>query len=224
MTMHVHGYCGQTSVERSSADLDLAMNTFSYFLLKASNTAIQLAFGILTTFVFLRVLSIHIFASYILISAIGTYTALADLGCSSLIYVNLRKTYLSGRDVKTPLEEALAALLTYAAVVLLVLLVVSALVVSDVVENHGTPLNLILYLLFWLLLLPWNIVRTSASAVDLYVPSEAVELMRRLLVTGFLIALLAGLGIRPYLIAINIVWAGCFLIAAFFGRRLFEKY
>ena len=200
------------------------MNIYSYFLLKASNTVVQLAFGILTTFVFLRILSIHVFASYILISAIGAYTALADLGCSNLIYVNIRKTYLNGRNVATALEEAMAALLIYAAVILLVLFVVGALVVSDVIENHGTPLNLILYLLFWLLLLPWNIVRTSANAVDLYVPSEAIELMRRLLVTGFLIALLAGLGMQSYLIAINIVWGGCFLIAAFFGRRVFEKY
>jgi hypothetical protein len=71
-------------------------------------------------------------------------------------------------------------------------------------------LNLILYLLFWLLLLPWNMVRTTANAVDLYVPFEIMELIRRLLVTGFLIALLAGLEVRQYLIAINVVWGPAF--------------
>jgi hypothetical protein len=165
------------------------MNVYSYLTLKVSNTAVQLVFGILTTYVFLRILSPDVFAAYILISAIGGYSSLADLGCSSLIYVNIRKAYLDGNHLETALEEALAALLTYGAVVLLVLFVVGALIVTDVIHSHGAPLNLILYLLYWLLLLPWNMVRTTANAVDLYVPFEIIELMRRLLVTGFLIAL-----------------------------------
>jgi hypothetical protein len=200
------------------------MNIYTYLTLKASNTAFQLAFGILTTYVFLRILSPDVFAAYILISAIGGYSSLADLGCSNLIYVNLRKSYLGGHHLGTALEEALAALLTYGAVVLLVLFLVSELVLANVIENHGVSLNLILYLLFWLLLLPWNIVRTTANAVDLYVRFEIVELMRRLLVTGFIILLLAGLELRHYLIAINIVWAACFLVAAFHGRRLFDEF
>lgn len=200
------------------------MNVYRYLTLKVSNTAFQLVFGILTTYVFLRILSLDVFAAYILISAIGGYSSLADLGCSSLIYVNMRKAYLDGHHLETALEEALAALLTYGAVVLLVLFVVGALIVTDVIQNHGAPLNLILYLLFWLLLLPWNMVRTTANAVDLYVPFEIIELMRRLLVTGFLIALLAGLEVRQYLIAINVVWGACFLVAAFYGRRLFDEF
>jgi hypothetical protein len=106
-----------------------------------------------------------------------------------------------------------------------VLLVVGALIVADVIGNHGAPLNLILYSIgSWLLLLPWNIVRTTANAVDLYVPFEIIDLMRRLLVTGFLITLLAGLEVRQYLIAINVGWAACFLVAAFCGRRLFDEF
>jgi hypothetical protein len=200
------------------------MSAYSYLTLKVSNTAFQLVFGILTTYVFLRILSPDVFATYILISAIGGYSSLADLGCSSLIYVNMRKAYLDGHHLETALEEALAALLTYGAVVLLVLFVVGALIVTDVIQNHGAPLNLILYLLFWLLLLPWNMVRTTANAVDLYVPFEIIELMRRLLVTAFLIALLAGLEVRQYLIAINVVWGACFLVAAFYGRRSFGEF
>ncbi|MBI5260647.1 MAG: hypothetical protein HY852_02370 [Bradyrhizobium sp.] len=200
------------------------MNLHSYLALKASNTAFQLVFGILTTYVFLRILSPDVFAAYILISAIGGYSSLADLGCSNLIYVNMRQAYLGGHHLGAAFEEALAALLTYCAVVLLVLFVVSALIVADVIENHGAPLNLILYLLFWLLLLPWNIVRTAANAVDLYVPFEIIELIRRSLVTGFLVSLLTGLEVRQYLIAINVVWGGCFLVAAFYGRRLFRKF
>lgn len=206
------------------------MNICTYLSLKASNTAFQLAFGILTTYVFLRILSPDVFAAYILISAIGGYSSLADLGCSNLIYVNMRKAYLDGNhpgaalDLGTALEEALAALLTYCVVILLVFFVVGTLTVANVIENHGTPLNLILYLLFWLLLLPWNIVRTTANAVDLYVLFEVIELTRRLLVTAFLIALLEGLEVQQYLIAINIVWGACFLVVAFYGRRLFNEF
>jgi len=202
------------------------MNVCTYLTLKVLNTAFQLVFGILTTYVFLRVLSPDVFAAYILISAIGGYAGLADLGCSNLIYVSMRKGYLDGHHpgIGPALEEALGALLTYAAIVLIVLSVISALIVANVIENHGAPLDLILYLLFWLLLLPWNIVRTTANAVDLYVPFEIIELIRRLLVTGFLIAVLAGLPVREYLIAINVAWGGCFLLAAFYGRRLFDEF
>src|SRR5207237_1123831 len=95
--------------------------------------------------------------------------------------------------------------------------------IADMIQNHGAPLNLILYLLFWLLLLPWNIVRTTANAVDLYIPFEIIELIRRLLATALLTTILAGLEIRQYLIAINVLWAACFLIAAFYGHRLFHE-
>lgn len=200
------------------------MNVYTYLTLKMSNTAFQLAFGILNTYVFLRVVSPDVFAAYILISAIGAYASLADLGCSNLIYVNMRKAFLDGHHLGSALEEALGALLTYAAIVLIVFSVISALIVANVIANHGAPLNLILYLLFWLFLLPWNIVRTTANAVDLYVPFEIIELMRRLLVTSFLIAAFAGLQLREYLIAINVTWAGCFLLAAFSGRRLFAEF
>jgi O-antigen/teichoic acid export membrane protein len=203
---------------------NVKMNIYTYLTLKASNTVFQLAFGILTTYVFLRTLSPDVFAAYILISAIGAYSSLADLGCSNLIYVSMRKAYLNGEHLGTALEEALAALFTFGAVVLLVLFVVGALILANVIDNHGRPLNLILYLLFWLLLLPWNIVRTTANAVDLYVPFEVLELTRHLLVTAFLIALLARLEVREYLIAVNVVWGACFIIAAFYGRRLLDEF
>jgi O-antigen/teichoic acid export membrane protein len=199
------------------------MNVYTYLTLKMLNTAFQLAFGILTTFVFLRVLSPDVFAAYILISAIGGYASLADLGCSNLIYVNMRKVYLDGRHIGPALEEALAALLMYAAIVLLVSFATGALIAANVIESHGASLNLVLYLLFWLLLLPWNVVRTVASAVDLYVPFEIIELIRRLLVTGFLIAVLAGLQLWEYLIAINVVWVCCFVLTALYGRHLFDR-
>jgi O-antigen/teichoic acid export membrane protein len=200
------------------------MNVSTYLTLKMLNTAFQLAFGILTTFVFLRVLSPDVFAAYILISAIGGYASLADLGCSNLIYVNMRKAYLDGHHIGPALEEALGALLTYAAIVLIVFSVTGALIATNVIESHGASLNLILYLLFWLLLLPWNIVRTVANAVDLYIYFEIIESMRRLLVTGLLLAVLAGLQVWEYLIAINLVWVCCFLLAVFYGRRLFDKF
>ena len=196
----------------------------NYLALKAANTFVQLAFGILTTYVFLRTLSPDVFASYILIAAIGGYTSLADLGCSSLIYVNVRRAYLDDCHLVTALEEALAALFTFGAFVFLVLIVVGALIVPDVIKNHGAPTNLMLYLLFWLMLLPWNIVRTAANAIDLYIAFEIIELFRRVVATAFLVAILAGLEIRQYLIAINVLWAACFLIAAFYGRRLFDGF
>ncbi len=197
--------------------------TYSYLALKASNTAVQITFGVLTTYVFLRNLSPDVFAGYILIAAIGSYTSLADLGCSSLIYVNLRKAYLDGHHLAMALEEAMAALLTFAVFVLVVLLVVGALTAANVIRNHGAPLNLILYLLFWLLLLPWNIVRTTANAVDLYIPFEFIELLRRVLATLFLGAILWGFEIRHYLVAINLIWGACFLTAGLFGYRLLSK-
>jgi O-antigen/teichoic acid export membrane protein len=200
------------------------MNVYGYLALKALSTGLQVVFGILTTYIFLRILSPDVFAAYILISAIGGYSNVADLGCSNLMYVNMRKAYLDGHHLGTALEEALAALLTYGAVVLIVLFVVGALVIADIIKNHGAPLDLILYLLFWLLLLPWRIVGTTANAVDLFVPFEILELMRRLLVTGFMILLLGGLEVRHYVIAINIVWAACFLLAAFYARRLFAEF
>lgn len=200
------------------------MNIYGFLALKVASTGLQVVFGILTTYVFLRILSPDVFAAYILISAIGGYTNVADFGCSNLMYVSMRKAYLDGQHLGTALEEALAALLIYGAVVLLVLFVVSALIIAGVIDNHGAPLNLILYLLFWLLLLPWRIVGSTANAVDLYVPFEILELMRRLLVTGLMILLLAGLEVRQYVIAINIAWAACFLVAAFYARRLFDKF
>ncbi|QHO71350.1 hypothetical protein ACH79_00590 [Bradyrhizobium sp. CCBAU 051011] len=198
------------------------MSIYGFLALKVASTGLQVVFGILTTYVFLRILSPDVFAAYILISAIGGYSNVADFGCSNLMYVNIRKAYLAGQHLGTALEEALAALLTYGAVVLLVLFIVGALIIADVIKNHGAPLNLILYLLFWLLLLPWRIVGSTANAVDLYVPFEILEVMRRLLVTGLMILLLTGLEVRDYVIAINIAWVACFLVAAFYARRLFD--
>jgi hypothetical protein len=75
------------------------MNIYRYLALKVLNTASQLVFGILTSYVFLRILSPDVFAAYILISTIGGYSSLSDLGCSNLIYVNMRKAYLDGHHL-----------------------------------------------------------------------------------------------------------------------------
>jgi hypothetical protein len=58
-----------------------------YFLLRASTAAAALAFGLIQTFVFARVLSLEDFSIYILIGTFGVSLWLFDLGAAKILFV-----------------------------------------------------------------------------------------------------------------------------------------
>ena len=83
-----------------------------YFLLRASTAGAAVAFGLVQTFVFARVLGADTFSLYILIGTFGVSLWLFDLGAAKILFVRQRERHLAGsRDGTVPAQSAAVVIL-----------------------------------------------------------------------------------------------------------------
>ena len=181
-----------------------------YLLLRASTAGAAVAFGLVQTFVFARVLGAEAFSHYILIGTFGISLWLFDLGAAKILFVRQRERHLAGdRDGTVPAQSA-AVVILYALFVLAGALATFA--VTATWTRPGGALDYALFFTFAALNLVWFPLRNVSNAVDQYIPFETLEAVRRLGHIGLMLALLAGLSFEAFLVAANALWAIVFAV------------
>lgn len=164
-------------------------------LVKLANVGLVLVWGFAVTYVFVRVLPLSEFRSFLLLVALGNFTISAEFGVTNIIYARLRAHWLAGRSDAGPggfrVEELgilfffLAALIVVATAIL-----IGALLMRVVPTDQPT-----LFLLFFLaacLNLPALLAKRSLAAVDGNFLWECLDCGRRVLTISLLLAILAG--------------------------------
>ena len=197
------------SALRQPLRLLASLLSLRYFLLRASTAGAAVAFGLVQTFVFARVLGAHEFSLYILIGTFGVSLWLFDLGAAKILYVRQRERHLAGRsDSEVPAQSA-AVVILYALIVLAGALACFAATAAR--TSPGAAADYALFFAFAALNLVWFPLRNVSNAVDAYIRFETLEAVRRIGHIGFMLALLVGLPFEAFLIAANALWAAVFV-------------
>ena len=84
------------SALRQPLRLLASLLSLRYFALRAATAGAAVAFGLVQTFVFARVLGAQEFSLYILIGTFGISLWLFDLGAAKILFVRQRERHLSG--------------------------------------------------------------------------------------------------------------------------------
>jgi O-antigen/teichoic acid export membrane protein len=184
------------------------------------------ATGFVQTFVFARILSPERFSIFIVVGAVGYTLWLAELGLPNILFVKLRGLHLTGRRDAQAGRQATAVGLFYIALAIaasLICFVVAFARPSAIWLGAAEPA---LFLLMIALNLTWTLLRSLSIAVDLFVYYESLELARRLFVIVGLLAVLAGLPLVAFLIAVNGLWFVLFVAAVnrLIGRNALAPY
>lgn len=168
-------------------------------LAKLANVALVLIWGFAVTFVFVRVLPLAEFQSFLLLVAFGNFTISAEFGLTSIIYARLRRHWL-GRDAGADaggfrLEEMgvlflFLALLIAGATAILIVALATGLMAT------GMPLLFLLFFLSACLNLPALLAKRALAAVDGNFLWEVLDCGRRVVTIALLIAILAGMDPR----------------------------
>jgi len=187
-----------------------SLRQIAYLGLKSVNLLLATAISFALTGVLIRVLPLSAYSSFVVIAAMGSYVLAADLGFSSVVYNQLRRAFLRGEASS---ERSLA--FTAFGLYLLVAIIAEAVMAAVLLfSDLGGPLRLALggYFLSLVLALPWNLVRGIATATDRYLRYEAVEAVRRLLLTALVFALPHGLSLAGYALISVGLWAAAYAL------------
>jgi len=184
-----------------------------YLALRAWSAGGGLIAGLVQTFVFAHVLSPDQFSVYILIGALGISLWVFDLGISKILFVRLRAKYLAGQDIRTLALQANAIVLLYALMVLTgaaLCFVVARIALS---VSLLTALEFSMFFLFSALNLVWFVQRNLSVAVNEFIYFETLEAVRRCGYIGMLLAMLIGMPLPLFMIAVNLLWIALFTLA-----------
>lgn len=180
--------------------------SYRYMTLRASTAAGTLATGLLQTFVFARVLTPERFSLFIFFAALGYSLYLADIGIVKVLFVNLRGRFLQKKPLGDIAREATMVFVLYAALAAIASVVCFAILAGRFHYSAADGAALTLFFAFNAVNLPWVALRYFSIAIDEYVYFEMLEASRRGINTFALLALLAGLPIFIFLLAINAGW------------------
>jgi O-antigen/teichoic acid export membrane protein len=178
----------------------------SYLLVRATTGAGAVLGGLIQTFVFARVLGTQDFAVFILLSSFGVAMNVLDLGVAKLLFVRMRRAFLRGRPTATLARQATSVVAAYAGATAICIVACIA-VVSLLPSLSGwQSTQYSLYFVFAALNFIWLPLRNVSLAVDQFVFFEYLEAARRIGNAALTLALLAGLPMLSFLIAINALW------------------
>ncbi|KEQ54020.1 hypothetical protein BV95_01708 [Sphingobium chlorophenolicum] len=172
-------------------------------LIKLANVGLTLIWGFAVTYVFVRVLPIREFQSFLLLVAFGNFTISAEFGLTSIIYARLRRHWLGhlglamGQDDEGGfrLEEMgilflfLGLLIAGGFAILLAALALGGL-------HTGMPLLFLLFFLSACINLPALLAKRALAAVDGNFLWEALDCLRRVMTIALLLFILQGLDPR----------------------------
>jgi len=185
-----------------------------YLILRASSAGGALAMGFVQTFVFARILSPERFSIFIVVGAIGYSLWVTDLGLAKILFVNLRRPYLTGGRDEAAARQATAVMLFYGLLAVAAAAVCFAVALAQFSSTLRGAAELSLFILYITLNLAWFSFRSISIAVDLFVFYEKLELARRAVNIATMLAMLGGLPLIAFLVASNLLWAVLFATAA----------
>ncbi len=169
-------------------------------LVKLASVCLILIWGFAVTYVFVRVLPLAEFRSFLLLVALGNFTISAEFGVTNIIYARLRQHWLGGKsdagDGGGFRVEEMGVLFLFLAVIILV---ASAIVIIALLSGAVQTDQPTLFLLFFLaacLNLPALLAKRSLAAIDGNFLWELLDCGRRLLTISLLFAILAGFDAR----------------------------
>lgn len=180
--------------------------SYRYMALRVSTAAGTLATGLLQTFVFARVLTPERFSLFIFFAALGYSLYLADVGIVKVLFVNLRGRFLQKKPLGAIAGEATMVFVLYVALAAFASAVCFFILASRLHYSTADGAELTLFFVFNAINLPWVALRYFSIAIDEYVYFEMLEALRRGINTFALLALLLGLPVFVFLLAINAGW------------------
>lgn len=178
-----------------------------YLLLRATTAAAAVAFGLVQTYVFARVLAPKDFSIYILIGTFGLSLWLFDLGAAKILFVRQRARHLEGRSDDAITAQSSAVVALYALIVLAGTLACFAIAATRSGTSLGTATDYTLFFSFAALNLVWFPLRNVSNAVDQYIGFESLEVVRRVGHIVLMLGLLGGLPLLAFLLLANALWA-----------------
>jgi hypothetical protein len=176
------------------------MISLPYFILRFATSGGLLAAGLLQTFVFAHVLRPEEFWLF-------------DLGMPKILFVRLRADYLAGADTSAVASQASAVAILYAMLVIAGSLIHFGVLAARPSISLWQAAEFTLFFLFAALNLVWFVLRNLSVAVDKYIYFESLEAVRRAGHMLALIALLVGLPLPAFLLALNLLWIVLFALA-----------
>lgn len=169
-------------------------------LVKLANVGLILIWGFAVTFVFVRILPIGEFQSFLLLVAFGNFTISAEFGLTSIIYARLRRHWLARGDGVAdeggfrPEEMGVLFLFLGLLIVGATLILLGALAVGWLAT--GLPLLFLLFFMSACLNLPALLAKRALAAIDGNFLWEGLDCVRRVVTIGLLLAILAGMDPR----------------------------
>ena len=183
-----------------------------YLLLRATTAGGGLVGGLVQTFVFARILDPERFSVFILVGTLGIALWLSDIGLVKIIFVRMRAWLLGGAQAGASIVWHATAI-----VILYFLLGVGCTILcffGALAFGAGLygSLELALFFLFTAITLVWFALRNISLAVDDFIFFELMEVTRRTLHVGFMLATLAGLSLMAFLVIANLIWIALFAV------------
>lgn len=172
-------------------------------LIKLTNVGLTLIWGFAVTYVFVRVLPIREFQSFLLLVAFGNFTISAEFGLTSIIYARLRRHWLGNLGLGLEKDEAGGFRLEEMGVLFLFLglliigglaILLAALALGGL--HTGMPLLFLLFFLSACINLPALLAKRALAAVDGNFLWEALDCLRRVMTIALLLFILQGLDPR----------------------------
>ena len=180
-------------------------------IVKLSNVALAMLWGFVVTFVFVRLLPIGEFRSFLVLTAFANFTVSAELGLSAITYARLRRTRV-GDEQTFHASEIVGLLWLMGGIVLSGAGLIALAMVTGFLKTAYPALFLAFYGVAAMNLLTL-LARRALAAVDQNLWWEALDGIRRF--SGIAL-LIAALGPMPILvsvllqlvIALAVLWAG----------------
>lgn len=223
-------YCIGMGVDISTIDQKSALRrplrllgslmSLRFLVLRASTAAAAVAFGLVQTFVFARVLDAQDFSLYILVGSLGMSLWLFDLGAAKILYVRQRALYIAAAKDAGIAAQSTAVVITYAVLVALCTLICLAVMLRRPTVPLLDAVEFSLFFSFAALNLVWYPLRNVSAAVDEYVHFEGLEAIRRIGHILLMLAMLIGLPLPAFLVLANGLW---FVLLAVAIKRLVHK-
>ncbi|WP_423068427.1 hypothetical protein [Devosia sp. CN2-171] len=191
------------------------MATLAMLLLKGLNLVSNVAYTFLIVYVMIRATPHEVYPVLVIFLAASNYVSLSDFGYTNIVYADLRRAKVNGAQVP---DAVVPASTLYAYIVALAAVVgVVVLLWLDI----SPDLKLALWLLFLAscLNLPWNLLKKTAAALDLYLQIEVLDAVRRILAVGALASTLLTSSVLATGVIQIFIWIAAYLAGAVILRR-----
>ncbi|MGD9809881.1 MAG: hypothetical protein AB7U35_00925 [Sphingobium sp.] len=197
---------------------------------KLANVALSMLWGFAVTYVFVRALPAGEFRAFLLLVAFNNFTISAEFGFTTIIYARLRRHWLAMRSGKEDRDddfrpEEIGVLVHFLAVLIVAAGAVVALLIALGWIPTGLPGIFLIFFLASALNVLLLLAKRALAALDHNLLWEVLDIARRMLTLGVLLAVLAGLPLLTSVtiqLILNLVGAvvGMALIHRWAGMRL----